>query len=336
MKNLLYIGNNLNTKRSNVSSIKVLGPLLEKEGFNLCYASSYSNKVFRLLDMLWSCVKYRRWTQMVLLDTYSTQNFYYALTVSQLCRVLHLKYIPSLNGGNLPMRLEKNPKLCGLIFNNAYKLVSPSIYLKEAFESYGYPKVFYIPNNLELDAYRYHTKAFVKPKLLWVRSFSKIYNPQLAIHVLKLLQDDGIDAELCMVGPDSDGSLKPVKQLAKKLDVAVRITGKLPKKEWIALAKDYNIFINTTNFDNMPVSVIEAMALGLPIVSTNVGGIPFLIENDIDGLLVPANDVYAMVNAIKRLLNNPVAAQAMAFNARQKVEQFDWEVVKHQWFEVLQ
>lgn len=335
MKNLLYIGNNLNNKRSNLSSIKVLGPLLESEGFNLRYASSYSNKVLRLFDMLWSCLKYRSWTKMVLIDTYSTQNFYYAFCVSQLCRLLHLKYIPSLNGGNLPMRLENNPKLCGLIFNNAYKLVSPSIYLKEAFESYGYQKVFYIPNNLELDAYQYHNKAFKTPKLLWVRSFSKIYNPTLAVYVLKLLQVDDIQAELCMVGPDSDGSLKSVKQLAKKLAVEVRFTGKLPKKEWIALAKDYNIFINTTNFDNMPVSVIEAMALGLPIVSTNVGGIPFLIENEKDGLLVSPNNVLAMVNAIKRIINNPVASQAMAFNARQKVEQFDWEIVKHQWFELL-
>ena len=55
----------------------------------------------------------------------------------------------------------------------------------------------------------------------------------------------------------------------------ITITGILRKAEWIELSKDYDVFINTTNVDNMPVSVIEAMALGMPIVSTNVGGIPF-------------------------------------------------------------
>ena len=138
-----------------------------------------------------------------------------------------------------------------------------------------------------------------------------------------------------MVGPDADGSMEAVKQLAKDLQVTVKITGKLPKKDWIALAKDHNIFINTTNFDNMPVSVIEAMALGLPVVSTNVGGLPFLIKDNMDGLLVPPNNAEAFVVGIKQLINNPVASNTIAFNAREKVEQFAWGIVKHQWIELL-
>ncbi|WP_199757277.1 glycosyltransferase family 4 protein [Formosa maritima] len=335
MKNVLYIGNKLNSKRSNVSSISVLGPMLEDEGFKLRYASSYPNKIKRMLDMLWTCFKYRKQTDVVIIDTYSTQNFYYALLVSQFCRLLDLKYVTSLNGGNLPMRLKKNPILCRTIFNHAYKLVSPSTYLKEAFESYGYQNVYYIPNSLEMEQYVFHSKAFQKVELLWVRSFSAIYNPLLAVKVLKKLKDDGLQASLCMMGPDADGSLEAVKQLANDLDVSVRFTGKLPKKDWLALAKDYNMFINTTNFDNMPVSVIEAMALGLPVVSTNVGGLPYLLKHEKDALLVPPDNAEAFVVAIKQLLNNPLATRTMAFNARQKVEQFDWNLVKHQWIKLL-
>ena len=318
-----------------MSSISVLGPLLEHEGFKLKYASAYPNKLRRLLDMLWSCIKFRKTTDVVIIDTYSTQNFYYALLVSQLCRFLQLKYIPSLNGGNLPRRLRTNPKLCQVIFKPAYKLVSPSIYLKEAFEASGYQNVDYIPNSLEMDQYVFHIKELQKVDLLWVRSFSTIYNPLLAVKILKELQDDNIQASLCMVGPDADGSMETVKQLANELNVSIKITGKLPKKEWLALAKDYNIFINTTNFDNMPVSVIEAMALGLPVISTNVGGLPYLITHEKDGLLVPPNNVDAFVVAIKQLLNNPVATNTLAFNARQKVEQFDWNVIKYKWVELL-
>jgi len=335
MKNVLYIGNKLINKRSNVSSISVLGPLFESEGFKLEYASSYDNKVIRLLDMLWACIKKREWADVVIIDTYSTWNFVYAFLVSQLCRILKLKYIPSLNGGNLPMRLIKNPKMCQSIFNSSYKLVSPSLYLKEAFEKHGFEKVYYIPNSLELDLYQYQKKEFFNINLLWVRSFSKIYNPLLAVKILKILNEEGFNVNLCMVGPDSDGSLKEVKQLANKLGVTIKFTGKLPKKEWIALAKEYNIFINTTNFDNMPVSVIEAMSLGLPVVSTNVGGIPFLIEHGKDGLIVPPNNEEAFVFAIKQLLNYPIASQTLAFNARKKVEQFDWRVIKYKWMDVL-
>jgi glycosyltransferase involved in cell wall biosynthesis len=141
---------------------------------------------------------------------------------------------------------------------------------------------------------------------------------------------------LCMVGPDADGSLSGVKELAKKLQVDVTFTGKLTKKEWITLSEDYTIFINTTNFDNMPVSVIEAMALGLPVVSTNVGGMPFLINNEVDGLLITPNSVDALVDAIKTIMNEPDKAIAMTHKARQKVAQFDWNIIKKQWFYVLQ
>jgi glycosyltransferase involved in cell wall biosynthesis len=319
-----------------VSSIDALVPLFENEGFTLYYASSKINKVLRLCDMLIACIRYKNRVDFVIIDTYSTLNFYYALFVSQLCRVLQLKYIPSLNGGNLPKRLQNNPFLCGLIFNHAYKNVSPSLYLKEAFEDFGYTNIGYIPNTIELQQYPFKRRSFNSVKLLWVRSFSKIYNPLLAIHLLKALQDDGIDASLCMVGPDSDGTLKDAKKLEKQLDVDVLFTGKLSKPDWIKLAQDYNIFINTTNFDNMPVSVVEGMALGMVVISTNVGGMPYLVTHGHDGILVEPHNVALFVDAIKSILKSPEAAQTMAMHAREKVEQFDWQVIKQLWFKTLQ
>jgi glycosyltransferase involved in cell wall biosynthesis len=286
--------------------------------------------------MLLACVRYRKKIDVVIIDTYSTLNFYYALFVSQLCRILNLKYIPSLNGGNLPKRLRENPFLCKLIFNHAYKNVSPSLFLKEAFETYGYTNINYIPNTIELEHYPFKKRSFASVNLFWLRSFSDIYNPLLAIKILKALQDDGIEASLCMVGPDSDGTLKNAKKLAKQLEVDVQFPGKLSKPEWVKLAQDYNIFINTTNFDNMPVSVIEGMALGMVIVSTNVGGMPYLIKNGDNGILLEPNKSELFVNAIKDIMGNPDATENLIKNARHKVEEFDWDVVKQLWFKTLQ
>jgi glycosyltransferase involved in cell wall biosynthesis len=109
----------------------------------------------------------------------------------------------------------------------------------------------------------------------------------------------------------------------------------LNKKEWIALAKDFDIFINTTNFDNMPVSVMEAMALGLPVISTNVGGMPFLIENSIDGILVSPNSPESFVQAIEELCTVPLKVQNITKNARAKMENLDWEMVKHKWIKLI-
>jgi glycosyltransferase involved in cell wall biosynthesis len=286
--------------------------------------------------MLYCVFKQRKQTDYVLIDTYSTANFYYAYLTSQLCRLLKLKYLPILHGGNLPNRLQNSPKLSGAIFKNAYKNIAPSLYTMSSFENFGYDNLIYIPNTIELKNYPFKERVFDRVNLLWVRSFSIIYNPNMAIDVLFYLKKQGVTATLCMVGPENDGALNKAKQYAKELNVAVTFTGKLTKKEWIARSQDYNIFINTTNFDNMPVSVIEAMALGLSVISTNVGGMPFLINNQDDGILVEPNQAELFINAIKTLQSNPDQAIKMALNARAKVGQFDWEIVKKQWFSVLE
>ena len=335
MKRILYVGNNLNHKNSNISSIQSLGALFASEGVTVYLSSNKVNKFARLVDMALAVMTKRNKVDLAIIDTYSTQNFYYALVISQLCRLLRLDYVPSLNGGNLPNRLERNPFLCKLIFSNSYLNVSPSVYLLEAFKRSGYKNVLFIPNTIELKNYKYFERTDNNIKMLWVRSFSKIYNPKMAIKVLKILSDLNYNASLCMVGPDSDGSLAEVKDMAESLNLNVKFTGKLTKQEWIKLSEDYNIFINTTNFDNMPVSVIEAMALGLPIVSTNVGGIPYLIENGADGMLVEPNAPEVMANTIISVIEDQSLRKRLAANAREKVEQFDWDIVKKQWFQVL-
>lgn len=335
MKNVLYIGNNLNSKTSNVSGIQTLGPLLESEGFTLFYASSKFNKVLRLLDMLWNCLKLSKKADVVLIDTYSTQNFYYALLVSQLCRFLKLKYIPILHGGNLTSRLKSHPRWSRLVFKNAKYNVSPSLYLKTAFENAGYDNIIHIPNSIVIDDYSYINRVYDVPNLLWVRSFSEIYNPKLAVHVLNKLKEDYPEARLCMVGPDADGSQREVINLAEHLKLNVEFTGKLEKKEWIKLSENYNMFLNTTNFDNTPVSVIEAMALGLPVVSTNVGGMPYLIANDKDGILVEPNHIENMSSAVLSIMKNTEKRNKIVEGARKKVMNFAWDRVKSLWIKAL-
>ena len=335
MKNLLYIGNNLDSSKTNVSSIQVLGALLESEGYDLRYASSKRNKFLRLLHMIWSCIWNSKWADAVLIDTYSTQNFYYAYTCSLVCRLFNIPYLPILHGGNLPERLDKNPKLSASIFDNSFKNISPSIYLKNAFSEKGYDNVEYIPNSISLENYAVYPKSFNTIRLLWVRSFSKIYNPIMAIEVLIRLKELGHEAELCMVGPDTDGSLEKVKAYAKKTGVNIKFTGKLTKKEWINISEDYNIFMNTTNYDNMPVSIIEAMALGFPLVSTKVGGIAYLIKNEEEGLLSPKNNAEAMAENIIRIFEDEKLRVKLSTNTRKNAERFDWQSLKNEWHAIF-
>jgi glycosyltransferase involved in cell wall biosynthesis len=335
MTNVLYIGNALQGHGKTQASIETLGKRLA-HFCQLRVASQQRNKVLRLIDMLYSVWRFRRSTDIVLIDTYSTTNFYYALFVSQLCRILKLTYIPILHGGQLERRLKAHPKKSALLFKHAKHLVAPSPYLQSVFQSYGYDEVLYIPNSIELQQYPYvANRLWESITLLWVRSFSKIYNPMMALEVLDILRQHGHKAHLTMVGPEGDGSLNACKNAAKQKGLEVQFTGLLSKAEWTALSEQHNLFINTTNVDNTPVSVIEAMALGLPVVSTNVGGLPYLISHEVDGLLVPPNDPQAMADAIMRLQTDPKHCKILTQNARKKVEQFDWAVVKTQWQALL-
>lgn len=332
---IIYIGNKLSNSGSTATSIETLGSFLVDDGYSVITSSSKKNKFLRILDMLITVIKYRNEASIVLIDTYSTQNFYYAVVVARLCRFLKLSYVPILRGGNLPHRLKSSEALSRKLFSGAETNVVPSEYLMESFKNSGFHNLTYIPNTIALENYPFQLRKRIKPKLLWVRSFAEIYNPLMALEIVENLKKQNIEVELCMVGPEKDGSLKNCKKVAEELNLPITFTGILKKEEWIALSKKYDIFINTTNFDNMPVSVMEAMALGLPVISTDVGGVPFLIESDADGVLVPPNNPNVFIDSIKYLCENPSKAEQLTLNARAKIENFDWQVVKKQWFELF-
>lgn len=332
---ILYIGNKLSKYGFTPTVVETLGEQL-KEFCDVVSVSDKRNKAVRMLDMI-AAICTNRKSDYVIVDTYSTSNFYFTYVAALLCGVFKLRFIPILHGGNLPERLERSPRMSRRIFNHSLINVSPSGYLNYEFKRHGYENVVTIPNNIFIDDYPFKVRTTFRPKLLWVRSFDKTYNCEMAVDVLHLLLQQYSNAKLCMVGPDKDGSQQSVKTLAEQYGISdhLIITGKLSKTEWHKLSEDYDIFISTTNFDNTPVSVIEAMALGLPVVSTNVGGVPFLIDDGIDGLLCEKGNAEDMVRRIVHLISMPNNSVDICSNARKKVKSFDWEVVREQWKNIL-
>lgn len=288
--------------------------------------------------MCWVVFRFRKKSKVVLIDTYSGMAFTYAIVVAFLSKVFGVPYVPILRGGNLPDRFNKNPKISQRFIENAAHVIVPSEYLKRDMEARGWDSPVLIPNSIDIEVYPFKKREFVSPKLLWVRSFHKIYNPLMALEVLRILRDKGYrNAQLCMIGQDKDGTMKEFKNQVRELGLQqyVEVTGRMSKNKWIEKSDSFNIFINTTNFDNTPISVMEAMALGLPVVSTNVGGIPFLLNDQETALLVKKSDTTQMVQCVIELLENPGLGNRIATQARKEVEQFSWDHVKSLWIEKL-
>jgi phenylacetate-CoA ligase len=92
--------------------------------------------------------------------------------------------------------------------------------------------------------------------------------------------------------------------------------------------------INPSQVDNMPNSVLEAMASGVPVVSSNVGGVPFILRDDVTGLMVPAGNPQAMASAVLRILGDAEFAGRLAAAAALDVQQYAWPRVRQRWTEV--
>ena len=336
MIKVLYIGNNLSHHGFAPGVIETLGKQLKESGYNVSYAGNSRSQLLRMVEMIYKILTVGRRVDYILIDTYSTLAFWYAYLTGGLSKILGTKYIPILHGGDLPKRLQRSKRACDKLFNNSYANVAVSGYLNHEFEKVGY-KTVVIPNSIDISKYPFKLREQSRPKLLWVRSFHRQYNPLMAADVLEGLLQIHPDAELCMVGPDKDGSLGEFKDYIRQkgTEEHVKITGKLSKEDWISLSENYDFFINTTNVDNTPVSVIEAMALGLCVISTNPGGIPFLVQDGVDAKLVNPQNSSLMIRTVDYLLKNPEDVVQLSVNARKKAEQFDVNVIIPAWKDLL-
>lgn len=328
---ILYFGNNL-TKNSFTYDYIVKF----SEFDNVVSASTYQNPFFRMLDMLYTLILYNKKARVVIIEIFSTWAFYYGVVLSFISRLLSLSYVCVLHGGNLAERINNSSFLSNIVFNNSIYNITPSISLQREFESKGF-RVKYIPNFINIENLNYKIRNKCDPKLLWVRAFHEIYNPTMAVKVLIELSDKYPNAQLCMIGADKDSSLKSCQKLAEKFGVINKITfiERLSREKWTRLSVQSDIFINTTNFESFGLSLLEAAACGLPIVTTDVGELKYLYEDNKDALLVQRDDISGMVEKINRLICNPELSEKLSVNGRLKSENFVWENMKLKWKHVL-
>lgn len=313
---------------------ELLAGLLAEAGYPTRLTSHKPARLPRLVDILTSLIAWRNEIDLVIHQVFSGPAFAVTDAATALGRALGLRQIVVLHGGALPEFATRRSGWVRRVLRRAEAIVAPSSYLADVFAAFPElaPRLRVIPNILEIENYPYRFRPAVRPRLLWMRTFHEVYHPEMAVEVLAELRRTHPAATLTMAGQEK-GLHAAVQALASRrgLAGAVHFPGFLGPADKAREFAAHDIYLNTNRVDNMPVSVLEAGAFGLPVVATAVGGVPHLLRDGETGLLVPDSDVAAMTAAVRRLLDEPALAAALSANGRRLAESCAWEPVKVQW-----
>lgn len=334
--NVTYFGSKTSGFSGTTATMETLEPLLS-EFVQIKTYSHVSNKFIRIAHMTYGYFRHGLNSKAIIIDVYSTSAFYYAEWMSTLARLMGNKIILLvLHGGGLPSLYKKNSTRVRKLFNRANHIIAPSYYLKDYFEKNGFT-LNLIPNSIELQDYPFLKRTSVRPKLLALRGFKKTYNPLMTLQATAILVAQGVEVELLMLGNEDEDCYPEVLDFVSSngLENYVKIKPKQPKKVWIELSKEYDIMVSNPVVDNTPVSIIEGMALGMCVITTAVGGVPFIFEDEKNSLFVSNDNAKEMAKKISQLIENNALALDLSRNGRLFAEQYDWGQIQHLWKNVL-
>lgn len=327
---ILYLGNKLSKHGKSKSVMETLLPLFNQ--FSGVYsASDKRNQIFRAFDMLLSFIKYQRKVKLVIIDVYSNLAFLYAIVFSWICSILNKPFILFLHGGKLPERYNKSRRIFSWILKRAHEIIAPSKYLASFFQGKGW-NVTVIPNIIEISDYPFKQRNEFTWKMLNIRGFGKPYNPMMTLKCIRILVSKGYLPQLTMLGNSDEFYYNEVVKYISdnNLQKYVSVIPKMKKEEWVSLSSHFDVMITNPVIDNTPVSIIEGLALGMVVISTRVGGVPYLCPND-EVVFVETNDSENLAQQLIQLSKNPQKVADLSQQGRNFSENFSWEMVAPKW-----
>jgi glycosyltransferase involved in cell wall biosynthesis len=265
---------------------------------------------------------------------YSGTSFAIARFASYLGRKLgHKQVVLFLHGGNLPAYAQQHRSAVVRAYDRADVILAPSSYLADAFRPWGYD-IAVVPNLLPFDPPAGQARTEARPALMWMRTFAEEYDPLAAVEAFRIVAEAHPAATLTMAGTDH-GLLAATRARVDELGLADRVAfpGYLDAAGKADAFARHDLFLNTNRVDNTPVSVLEAAAAGLVPVAMRVGGIPALLTDGTDSVLVAPGDAEAMAAAVGDLLADPARFATLSAGARDLAQRSTWPSVERAWSE---
>lgn len=252
------------------------------------------------------------------------------LPAVMVARLLGKPVLVNYRSGQAPDHLGRS-SLARFVLSNTSANVVPSKYLVDVFERLGL-RALVVHNIVDTTRFKFRRRDPLRPKLLSARNLEPLYNIECTLRAFRIVQDQYPDATLTVVGEGTEGH--QLRKLAHTLDLRVEFAGKVAHDEIAPYFDRADIYLQTPNIDNMPVSVLEAFASGLPVVSTNAGGVPYIVDDGVQGLLAPVGDHAAIARQVLRILEEPGLSDRLTTAALRGCALYSWSTVRDQWMSV--
>lgn len=260
-------------------------------------------------------------------------SFFVAPTPAILiARLFRKKIILNYHSGKAENHLRRSSRTAIPIMQMADELVVPSRYLVEVFRKFGL-RAHRVTNVVDLEIFRFRERRPLLPHFLCSRNLYPLYNVACVLKAFKIIQEKFPNATLKIAGDGHQRSY--LEGLARTLKLRnVDFLGLVAPEKMGKLYNEAHIFLNGSNIDNLPGSILESFASGMPVVTTCAGGIPYIVAHEKTGLLVPKNDFQAMAASAVKLLESQEFARNIARHAREVCHSYTWAAVGDKWIDL--
>jgi glycosyltransferase involved in cell wall biosynthesis len=289
-----------------------------------------------VVTSIWYCASLlRRVPKYDVVHTFSASYFSFVLAPTPAILVAKLfrkKVLLNYHSGEADDHLTRWSRTAIPTIRLADQIAVPSEYLVSVFARHGL-RARAIFNIIGTETFRFRERRPLRPLFLSNRNLERHYGVDRVLRAFALIQQRIPDARLTVAG---DGSQRrSLEQLAGALELRqVEFSGQIDQNRIFGQYDAADVYLNGSEIDNQPLSLLEAFACGLPVITTDAGGIPGIVSHERTGLMVPCGDHEGLAREVLRLLNDQPLAERLTHEARLECQRYSWEAVRAQWLEL--
>lgn len=306
--------------------VELLQKHLRSEGHSVEIFSTKASVMQRLLLPL-KLLRVARGYEVLHIHCCSGWGFLPAVVGVSVGRRLKKRIVLTYHGGGGESFFDQHTKLVRHYLTSTDANIVLSGFLAKIFDKHHLPYTI-IPNIIELDDKQYRLRETLQPNFICTRAHEELYNIPCILRAFQKTLTELPESTLTLVGYGSQHAA--LIQMTKEMGLTnVTFTGQVDNNEIYQLLNHADILLSAPTVDNMPVSLLEAMNAGLLVISSRVGGVPYMVKNGSSGLLFDSDDSDKLAELMLWSVENQTLAKAIIQQGHQLVRNYCWENIKN-------